>query len=213
MATPLTRRDFNASLGSAVALGALPASCGRTSDGEWHEWGREPGGTRHSPLTQIHRGNVAELQPVWTHRCGEISDGSRNPTRTAYECTPLMADGYLYVTTPYNRVLALDPETGSERWAFDPGLDLAKRYNLWANRGVSLWRSASERRLLHGTLDGRLIALDPSTGRPCADFGDGGQVSVGARRTSPPPIGGAVGGGWFKHLRAPPTERGRGGGG
>lgn len=204
MAAPLTRRDFNASLGSAIALGTLPASCGRSAAGEWPEWGREAGGTRYSPLAQIHRANVAELQLAWTHRCGEVSDGSRNPTRTAYECTPLMADGFLYVTTPFNRVLALDPETGSERWAFDPGLDLAKRYNLWANRGVSLWRSASQRRLLHGTLDGRLIALDPSTGKPCADFGDGGQVTVGARLTSPPAIVGdlAVIGGNAPTLRA-----------
>ena len=205
MATPLTRRRFNAGLGGAVALGALHGACGRSGTaGEWPEWGREPGGTRYSPLTEIHRGNVAALQPAWTHRCGEISDGSSNPTRTAYECTPLMADGSLYVTTPYNRVLALDPETGVERWAFDPGLDLSRRYNLWANRGVGLWRNGSQRRLLHGTLDGRLIALDAATGKPCPDFGESGQVNVGVRLTSPPTVVGdlAVIGGNAPTLRA-----------
>ena len=205
MATPFTRRRFNAGLGTAVALGALHGSCGRSSTaGEWPEWGREPGGTRYSPLAQIQRGNVAALQLAWTHRCGEISDGSSNPTRTAYECTPLMADGSLYVTTPYNRVLALDPETGIERWAFDPGLDLSRRYNLWANRGVGLWRNGSQRRLLHGTLDGRLIALDAATGKPCPDFGESGQVDVGVRLTSPPTIVGdlAVIGGNAPTLRA-----------
>lgn len=205
MATPLTRRRFNAGLGRAVAVGALHGACGGSGTaGEWPEWGREPGGTRYSPLAQVHRGNVAALQPAWTHRCGEISDGSSNPTRTAYECTPLMADGSLYVTTPYNRVLALDPETGVERWAFDPGLDLSRRYNLWANRGVGLWRNGSQRRLLHGTLDGRLIALDAATGKPCPDFGESGQVNVGVRLTSPPTIVGdlAVIGGNAPTLRA-----------
>ena len=205
MATPLTRRHFNAGLGRVVALGALHGACNRSGTaGEWPEWGREPGGTRYSRLAQIHRGNVAELNLAWTHRCGEISDGSSNPTRTAYECTPLMADGSLYVTTPYNRVLALDPETGVERWAFDPGLDLSRRYNLWANRGVGLWRNGSQRRLLHGTLDGRLIALDAATGKPCPDFGESGQVNVGVRLTSPPAIVGdlAVIGGNAPTLRA-----------
>ncbi len=200
----LTRRSFGRGVGLALAVGTVP-SCSRQGDGgEWVDWGRDPGGTRFSPLDQIHRGNVGDLAPAWTHRCGEISDGTANRTRTAYECTPLMADGTLFVTTPFNRVLALDPESGRERWAFDPGLDLGKRYNLWANRGVSLWRHGSERRLLHGTLDGRLFALDAGSGKPCPDFGDGGMIDVGVRLTSPPAIFGnlAVIGGNSPTLRA-----------
>ena len=191
-------------MGFALAAGAIHSCAEAGGKGEWVEWGGDSGGTRFSPLDQIHRDNVAELESAWTHRCGEISDGSRNRTRTAYECTPLMADGTLFVTTPYNRVLALDPESGRERWSFDPGLDLEKRYNLWANRGVSLWRSGSERRLLHGTLDGRLVALDARTGKPCPDFGDGGALDVGVRLTSPPTICGdlAVIGGNAPTLRA-----------
>lgn len=198
-------------MGLALALGSLPTCSGPRDPGEWTSWGRDPGGTRFSPLDQVNRDNVANLAPAWTHRCGEISDGSVNRTRTAYECTPLMADGTLFVTTPYNRVLALDPETGGERWAFDPGLDLSRRYNLWANRGVGLWRSGSESRLLHGTLDGRLIALDASTGKPCPDFGEGGSVDVGSRLTSPPAIVGnlAVIGGNAPTLRAFDVRSGR----
>lgn len=184
----LTRRSFGRNLGLTVAGGALGSCAGSSSDGEWQAWGRSPGGGRFSRLNQIHRGNVAALEPAWTHRCGEISDGTDNRTRTAYECTPLMAEGLLYVTTPFNRVLALDPETGRERWSFDPGLDLRRRYNLWANRGVALWRRGGERRVLHGTLDGRLIALDAASGKPCPDFGDGGSIHVGVRLTSPPAI-------------------------
>ena len=205
MATGITRRQFGGGLGATVAAGTLQ---GCLSDAEraeeWAEWGRDAGGTRYSPLDQIHRGNVDHLELAWTHRCGEISDGAQNPTRTAYECTPLMTDGTLFVTTPFNRVLALDPETGVERWAFDPGLDLSRRYNLWANRGVSLWRHGSELRILHGTLDGRLIALDARTGVPCAAFGDEGSVDVGVRLTSPPAVVGnlAVIGGNAPTLRA-----------
>ena len=203
MPAPLTRRSFGRRIGMAAA-GAYPSCAPADSNGEWPEWGRDAGGARFSPLSQIHRDNVAGLEPVWTHRCGEISDGTANRTRTAYECTPLMADGTLYVTTPYNRVLGLDPETGRERWSFDPGLDLSKRYNLWANRGIALWRRGSERRVLLGTLDGRLIALDAGTGKPCPDFGNGGALAVGVRLTSPPAIHGdlAIIGGNAPTLRA-----------
>ena len=201
---PLTRRSFSRQVGVALAAGALQSCGSRQRKGEWAEWGRDPGGERFSPLSQINRGNVAGLEPAWTHRCGEISDGSTNRTRTAYECTPLMADGTLYVTTPYNRVLAIDPESGEERWTFDPGLDLSRRYNLWANRGVGLWRRGTERRLLHGTLDGRLISLDAGTGQPSPAFGDRGELDVGVRLTSPPAVFGdlAIIGGNAPTLRA-----------
>lgn len=204
MPVPLTRRSFSRRFGMALAAGALHSCAAQRGEGDWPEWGRDAGGTRFSPLDQINRETVAGLQLAWTHRCGEISDGSTNRTRTAYECTPLMADGTLFVTTPYNRVLALDPETGAERWAFDPCLDLGKRYNLWANRGVGLWRRGSQRRLLHGTLDGRLIALDARTGKACPGFGDGGELDVAVRLTSPPTIFGdlAIVGGNAPTLRA-----------
>ncbi len=205
MAHSITRRGFGRRLGSVVAAGALQGcERSRAASGEWPEWGRDAGGSRSSPLAQIDRDNVEHLQLAWTHHCGEVSDGSTNRTRTAYECTPLMADGTLFVTTPFNRVLALNPETGAERWAFDPGLDLGRRYNLWANRGVALWRGGTRPRVLHGTLDGRLIALDAATGAPCGDFGDHGQVDVGVRLTSPPAIVGdlAVIGGNAPTLRA-----------
>lgn len=211
MRKSLTRRSFGQGLGLGLALRAGP-SCSTPQDrGEWADWGRDSQGTRYSPLDLINRANVAELALAWTHHSGEISDGTRNPTRTAYECTPLMADGTLFVTTPYNRVLALDPESGEERWSFDPRLDLSKRYNLWANRGVGLWRNGSERRLLHGTLDGRLIALDAGSGKPRQDFGEGGVVEVGVRLTSPPAICGdlAVIGGNAPTLRAYDVRSGR----
>ena len=154
----------------------------------WPYWGGDQKGTRFSPLKQINKDNVHRLQHAWTYHTGDISDGTTNPTRTAFECTPIVVDGRMFIVTPFGRAVALDPETGKELWVYDPQLDLNKRYNLWANRGAVYWRSGNERRLLYGTLDGRLIALNAETGRPCPDFGQQGTVYVNAVMTSPPTI-------------------------
>ena len=85
----------------------------------------------------------------------------------------------------FNRVIALDPATGAERWAYAPHLDLSRHYGDPAARGVSMWldttrgdAQACRRRIFVGTLDARLIAIDAKTGTPCADFGQGGQVDL-----------------------------------
>ena len=80
---------------------------------EWRHWGGDAGGQKYSKLKQVDRGNVAKLAVAWTYKTGEIADGKNYVTRSAFETTPLMADGVLYLTTPFNRVvaLALEPET------------------------------------------------------------------------------------------------------
>ena len=208
----ISRRTFTKSLtAGAAALATRCGSSGVAGSGEWPSWGRDPGGQRFSPIGQINKNNAGELRRAWVHHTGEISDGTRNPTRTAYECTPLMAGGLLYVTTPYNRLLALNPETGQEVWEFDPKLDLSKRYNLWASRGCACWSDGRDARILYGTLDGRLIALDARGGKPCPDFGDGGALDAGVRLTSPPAIAGdlAIIGGNAPVLRAFDVRTGR----
>src|SRR5881628_693996 len=99
-------------------LAALPAAAQ-----EWPHYGGDPGGTRYSKLDQVHRGNVTRLRVAWTYHTGDMSDGTVYPTRSTFECTPLVADGVLYLTTPFSRAIALDAETGRELWAFDPKLD------------------------------------------------------------------------------------------
>jgi quinoprotein glucose dehydrogenase len=92
----------------------------------------------------------------------------------------------LYLTTPFNRVIALDPETGNQRWAYDPKVDPTWDYgDGLINRGVSTWLDSKRpagkpchRRIFEATLDARLVALDAASGAPCADFGSGGQVSL-----------------------------------
>ncbi len=191
---------------------ARPASCAAEPGTEWPSYGNDAGGMRYSPLEAITRANVGELEVAWTFHTGDIADGKPPFEETsAFELTPILVDGTLYACTPFNRVLALDPGTGRERWSFDPKIDTTPNFaNQLVCRGVASWldgRAAADttcrRRIFTATLDARLIALDGATGKPCADFGTNGQVdlfgSVGAERwrgeysiTSPPAIAGDV---------------------
>jgi len=124
----------------------------------WPTWGGDAGGQKYSPLTQINRDNVVRLERAWTYHTGDISDGSVYPTRSSFEGTPILVDGVLYLTTPFGRCVALDPETGTELWVYDPKPDLTRSYNLWINRGAASWRSGGEHRIFYGTLEGQFIA-------------------------------------------------------
>src|SRR5262245_44996448 len=168
-----------------LLVGCLPALRGDSiSSGEWQSYGNDAGGTRYSPLAQIDRGNVGRLRVAWTYRTGET--GGASPWGfIAFETTPLMVDDTLFLSTPYTRVIALDPETGTERWRYDPKVDPAHRLAIVTSRGVSTWLDpdaaadrACRRRLFVGTIDARLIALDAATGTPCPGFGRAGRVDL-----------------------------------
>ena len=145
---------------------------------EWRYYGGDAGGTKYSPLRQINRKNVAGLKVAWTYKTGEISDGSELPVRSAFETTPLMIDGVLYLTTPFNRLIALDAETGKELWAFDPQIDRQRPANLFINRGAAYWSGGKKGRLFYGTLDGRLFSIEAATGKPDPAFGNGGHINL-----------------------------------
>jgi quinoprotein glucose dehydrogenase len=149
-------------------------------DGEWPAYGRDPGGSRYSPLKQIDRGNVKTLKAAWTFRTGASDVKGRSVNNAAFEATPILVDGTLYLSTPFNRVIALDPAKGTERWSYDPKVDLTKSYSELTSRGVSSWADSrtAKRRIYVGTIDARLIALDAATGEPCKDFGQGGQIDL-----------------------------------
>ena len=166
---------------AAATPGALPQTPGSS---DWGYYGGDALGQRFSSLDQINRGNVARLAPAWTYRTGELGAGFASAGKLTFEATPVLAFGRLYLETATNVVIALDPESGRERWRFDPHIDRARRYAQASARGVSVW-AASEpadgvcrRRIFAGTLDARLLALDADTGRPCADFGAGGEVDL-----------------------------------
>ncbi len=178
----------------------------------WEAYGGDPGGMRFSPLTAIAPANVAGLEVAWVHHHGDVSDGTGEWKATsAFEVTPILADGRLFYCTPMNRVIALDPASGEELWSFDPGLDPSGRYaNQLVCRGVETWLDAARpagaacrRRIYTATNDARLIALDAASGAPCPDFGEGGTVNLLAgvgeilwhgeyQVTSPPVVVGEV---------------------
>ncbi|MEM7412619.1 MAG: pyrroloquinoline quinone-dependent dehydrogenase [Myxococcota bacterium] len=162
---------------------AVDVPLGGPVDG-WAVYGRSSGGERHSLLTQIHPGNVHGLEPAWTYHHGDLDDGSSGlGVRAGFQATPILVDDQLVFCTPRNRVIALDAETGTERWNYDPEVNTDGLYLLNC-RGVSVWEdpdpsaTSCQTRVLTGTLDARLIALDAATGTPCEGFGEGGTVDL-----------------------------------
>src|SRR5437588_6013092 len=152
---------------------------------EWRFYGGDAGGTRSSPLKQINRQNVKNLKRVWTYHMGEVDRGGNETDRhniAPFESTPIVIEGVLYFSTPSNRVIALDAETGQEVWQFDPQAGRIGPRQFFQHRGVAYWQSETggEGRILYGTFDARRIALDAKTGKPCREFGKDGTVDLRA---------------------------------
>ncbi|MGZ8457929.1 MAG: pyrroloquinoline quinone-dependent dehydrogenase [Gemmatirosa sp.] len=168
----------------ALVPALLPAQTSATDD--WGSYGRDPGGARFSPLTQIARTNVDRLTVAWRFHTGETHpDFATASRRVSLEATPLVIDGTMYVSTPLGRVFALDAATGRERWRFNPGVPRAARFGDFASRGVSYWVDAQapaaarcRARVILPTVDARLIALDARDGATCPGFGDGGTIDL-----------------------------------
>ncbi|HEY6388250.1 MAG TPA: hypothetical protein VIX91_21425 [Candidatus Acidoferrum sp.] len=154
-------------------------------DAGWPNYGNDPGGTRYSSAKQIDRGNVAHLQVAWMYRTGALPYDEELDHKAAFEATPILIDGKLFLSTPYDHVIALHAATGVKIWEFDPKLEHPYGFSEVTSRGVSAWREPSPKprkgcalRIFIGTLDARLIALDGETGKPCVDFGTNGEVDL-----------------------------------
>ncbi len=148
---------------------------------DWPAYGRDAGGSRYAPLSQITPGNVMHLEQAWVYRTGEDYTGTRQGGQAAFETTPILLDGTLYLSTQTSRVIALDPETGQERWVYDPGVDVSEGTSELTSRGVSAWPQDGRdepRRIFVATLDARLIALDAASGTPIESFGSSGVVDL-----------------------------------
>jgi len=177
---------------TALLLGGAPVAL-QSQAVDWSANGRDAQGTRYSPASDITRQNITRLAVAWTYRTGETDPRFKTKKETAFEATPLVVDGTMYLGTPLGRVIALDPATGRERWVFDPKIDRAVSYGDFASRGVSTWLDESapagavcRRRIFVATAQSQLFALDARDGRPCAEFGQKGLVDLKAGLRIPP---------------------------
>jgi len=109
----------------------------------WPNYGNDPGGTRYSPAAQIDRSNVGQVKVAWTYRTGAFPHDAELDHKAAFETTPILVDGKLFLSTPYDAVIALNPETGAKIWEFDPTLELPYGASEVTSRGVAAWRDTS----------------------------------------------------------------------
>jgi quinoprotein glucose dehydrogenase len=170
---------------TATAILFWPHGAIAQSDAGWPNYGNDPGGSRYSAARQIDRTNVRKLQPVWTYRTGALEQQTHLIEKATFETTPILVEDRLFLTTPYNHVVALNPETGAKLWEYDAHVNLAQNYSEVSSRGVSAWIDSKAKpgqpcrlRIFMGTLDGRLIAIDGKTGQPCGDFGAKGEIDL-----------------------------------
>jgi quinoprotein glucose dehydrogenase len=167
----------------ALALIAANAAAPNARS-DWRFYGGDAGGSRFSSLDQITRENVTNLEVAWSIRTGDLEIDPPPPDNMAFQATPIEIAGLLVFPTPMGRVLALDPETGSERWRFDATVR-ERRMSEFTSRGVASWTDTAAApgascrvRVLAATVESRLFAIDATSGRPCPGFGAGGQVSL-----------------------------------
>ena len=161
---------------AVLVVAAAPSS----SQVEWLYYGGDPGGMKYSPLTDVNANNVMRLRLAWQWSHWETPLEQYKTSPGFFESTPLMIDGVLYVTTPYNSIAALDAETGAERWRFDgEGYKLGQLLSAsgWKLRGTAFWRDGDKLRVFLNSRH-RLFSLDARTGKPVSSFGADGVVSL-----------------------------------
>jgi quinoprotein glucose dehydrogenase len=150
---------------------------------EWPSFGGDLASTKFSKLTDINRENVARLTKAWEWETGETPKADLRTRPGSFQATPLMIGDTLFLSTPYNRVVALDASTGREFWAYDPKPYLAGQPSNgtgFVHRGVATWTDGNQRRIFINSR-WNLVAIDASTGQLIRSFGDTGVVDLTAR--------------------------------
>jgi quinoprotein glucose dehydrogenase len=205
--SPTARAPTEAQAAPSNPTPAANAAPTMQAGADWPAYGGTIEATRYSPLDQINRDNVGDLKRVWTFRTGDLPDkdakGHYSP-----ETTPLKVGDDVFLCSAKNIIISLDAATGKEWWRYDPKVsDDSIPYGATC-RGVAFYSNpvaASDdlcaARIIEGTLDARLIAVDAKTGELCSDFGTDGTVDLtkGIGETVP---------GWYGNVAAPTIVRG-----
>ncbi|WP_353175920.1 pyrroloquinoline quinone-dependent dehydrogenase [Salinisphaera sp. T5B8] len=163
-----------------------PEPAAVSENATWESFHGQLNAQKYSPLTQITADNVGDLEKVWEFHTGDVSDGSGDIPATVWSATPIFANDTLYIGTPFYRLIALDPGTGEQKWAFDTQTrKKALTQPVLKNRGVSYWAAenpvpgeACQKIVYMGTMDARLFALDADTGKKCEGFANHGVLDV-----------------------------------
>ena len=166
-----------------VFAAALMALASESPEVDWPVYGGDQGGTKYSRLTDVNPSNVSRLKAAWEWKTGEKALPAHGTRPGNFQTTPLMIDNVLYFSTPYNRVVALNADTGAELWSFDP-----KAYEDgqppngtgFVHRGVAAWRDGAAGNKLRIFINSRyrLICLDAATGHVVDSFGAHGIVDL-----------------------------------
>ncbi|WP_313958583.1 membrane-bound PQQ-dependent dehydrogenase, glucose/quinate/shikimate family [Novosphingobium sp. 9] len=190
---------FSLTRDSVATVGNLPGVSGpvNLADGmspdDWQAYGRDNAGKRFSPLTQITPENADKLQVAWTFRTGDMPAlGKADPVESTFEVTPIKIGNLVYLCSPHQIVFALDAATGKQVWKYDPKLQANNTFQHLTCRGLAYHAAPANAVDTQGkpvpaqcrqsvflpTNDGRMIALDALTGRPCEDFGAHGTLNL-----------------------------------
>ncbi|WP_273899719.1 pyrroloquinoline quinone-dependent dehydrogenase [Enterobacter hormaechei] len=185
-----TKTTDDASTGSGdgkkVASASQPATPLVPGTPTWDSFHGQLNAQKYSPLTQITADNVGKLTKVWEFHTGDVSDGKGDTPATVWSATPIFANDTLYIGTPFDRLIALDPGTGKEKWYYDTKSSRkALTQPVLKNRGVSYWQAknpvsgeACQKMVYMGTVDGKLFALDADSGKPCSGFANNGVLDL-----------------------------------
>jgi quinoprotein glucose dehydrogenase len=168
---------------SSLSILGLLALCAPALAGTgWPQYGGDQGGQRHSDARQITPANVTGLAQAWSYSTGDMTRHASAMKEAAFEDTPILDEGKLFVCSSFQEVSALDPGTGKQIWRFDPkatddpDIDYPNSFNC---RGVAYWKGTdSKGRIYLAANNHKLYALDAATGKPIATFGDHGAVVI-----------------------------------
>lgn len=199
----LQHRTALAQSDAPVAPGVAAVTPAPAAGADWPVYGGSNLAARYSSLDQITADNVGKLKQVWQYRTGDLPDKEKLKDKFSPETTPIKVGNKLYMCSARNIILAVDAVAGKEAWRYDPKIsDDVIPYGATC-RGVAYYKNPHAKpgdpcatRIIEGTQDARLIAVDAERGLPCADFGTQGSVDLlkGIGRNVP---------GWYG-VNAPP---------